>query len=238
MKRLSILAAGSFLWISTVADQEKTTIDSQPNVKKESININDWPKWRGPNSDGIAEGRKLPVQWSQTRNIIWSAQLPGWGNSSPVVYKDRVFVTTHVKEPNSLLTICFDKNTGKELWRHDFGFGVNQRTDEKSSLAVNTPTVTPDSVYVAFGNADIARYTHDGKLVWVKRYMEEFGDPKMAWGYAVSPVVLEDSVLFPWNHHKGPCFMVGLDKNKGQIDWKKDRPIGTAHATPLLVEHH
>jgi hypothetical protein len=213
---------------------------SYPISAQESslANTEDWPRWRGPNADGIAEGRKLPVHWSLDRNIVWSAQLPGWGNSSPVVYKERVFVTTHIKEPNCLLTMCFDKNTGKELWRHDFGFGVNQRTHEKSSLAVNTPTITNDSVYVAFGNADIARYSHDGKLIWIKRYMEEFGDPKMAWGYAVSPVVLEDSVLFPWNHHKGPCFLVGIDKKIGQINWKKQRPIGTAHATPLLVEHH
>ena len=200
----------------------------------------DWPRWRGPNADGVADGRRLPLRWSQAENIRWSVQVPGWGTSSPVVYGSRVFVTSHLKEggQKSLLTLCFDRTTGKELWRHDFGFGVDQRTHEKSNLAVNTPAVTEDAVYVAFGNADIARYSHDGKLIWVNRYIPRFGDPKMAWGYAVSPLVLEDSVLFPWNHHKGPCFLIGLDKRTGEIAWKKDRPIGTAHATPLLVEHH
>ena len=198
----------------------------------------DWPRWRGPNGDGVADGHKLPTRWSTTENVRWSVKLPGWGTSSPVVYGDRVFVTTHRKAEKSLLTLCFDRRDGKELWRHDFGFGVDQRTHEKSNLAVNTPAVTADAVYVAFGNADVARYTHDGKLVWVRRYMEHFGDPKMAWGYGVSPLVLDDSVLFPWNHHKGPCFLVGLDKKTGDFAWKKERPIGTAHATPLLVEHH
>ncbi len=61
---------------------------------------------------------------------------------------------------------------------------MDQRTHEKSNLAVNTPAVTEDAVYVAFGNADIARYSHDGKLIWVNRYLPHFGDPKMAWGYA------------------------------------------------------
>jgi outer membrane protein assembly factor BamB len=197
-----------------------------------------WPRWRGPNADGVADGRKLPIRWSQTENVRWSVKLPGWGTSSPVVYGDRVFVTSHLKDPKSLLTLCIDRNDGRELWRHDFGFGVNQRTHEKSNLAVNTPAVTHDAVYVAFGNADIARYSHDGKIVWTKRYLPHFGDPKMAWGYAVSPLVLDDSILFPWNHHKGPCFLVGLDKNKGEFLWTKKRPIGTAHATPLLVEHH
>jgi outer membrane protein assembly factor BamB len=201
---------------------------------------NDWPRWRGPNADGVADGRKLPLRWSRTENIRWSAKLPGWGTSSPVVYGRRVFVTTQVQEggKKTLLTLCFDRGNGKELWRHDFGFGADQNTHKKSNLAVNTPAVTKDAVYVAFGNADIARYSHDGKLQWVNRYFKHFGDPKMAWGYGVSPLVLDDGVLFPWNHHKGPCFLVGLDAKTGDIAWKKERPIGTAHATPIVVAHH
>jgi len=200
----------------------------------------DWPRWRGPNADGVADGASLPIRWSRTENVRWSVKLPGWGTSSPVVYGDRLFVTSQLEQggKKSLLTLSFDRNTGKELWRHDFDLGIDQRTHEKSNLAVNTPAVTEDSVYVAFGNSDVARYSHDGSLVWVTRYMAIFGDPKMAWGYAVSPLVLEDSVLLPWDHHKGPCYLIGLDKRTGRIVWKKDRPIGTVHSTPLLVEHH
>jgi outer membrane protein assembly factor BamB len=210
-----------------------------PKAPKEAP-LTDWPRWRGPNADGVADGRNLPVRWSQTENVLWSVKLPGWGTSSPVVYGDRVFVTSQVTAAGkkALLTLCFNRSDGKERWRHDFGFGVDQRTHEKSNLAVNTPAVTEDALYVAFGNADIARYSHDGKLVWVNRYLPRFGDLKMAWGYCLSPLVLDDSVLFPWNHHKGPCFLLGLDKRTGEIAWKKERPIGTAHATPLLVEHH
>ncbi len=195
---------------------------------------------QGPNADGVADGRNLPTRWSQTENIRWSGKLPGWGTSSPVVYANRVFVTSEANDngKKSLLTLCFDRQTGKELWRHDFGFGVDQRTHEKSNLATNTPAVTDDAVYVAFGNADIARYSHEGELIWINRYIPRFGDPKMAWGYALSPLVVEDAVLFPWDHHTGPCFLIGLDKRNGEIAWQQDRPIGTAHATPLLVEHH
>jgi hypothetical protein len=156
------------------------------------------------------------------------------------VYGDRVFVTSQAQEgeEKSLLTLCFHRRTGEKLWFHDFGLGTNQRTHEKSNLAVNTPAVTKDAVYVAFGNSDIARYSHDGRLQWVTRYMELFGDPKMAWGYGTSPVVLHDSVVLPWDHHKGPCYLVGLDKRAGAVLWKKERAIGTNHGTPLLVEHH
>jgi outer membrane protein assembly factor BamB len=216
-------------------------LDTSPkDVSPAMPHTTDWPRWRGPNANGVADGRNLPIRWSQTKNVRWSVKLPGWGTSSPVVYGNRVFVTSEVEEGDkkSLLTLCFARQDGKELWRHDFGFGVNQRTHEKSNLAVNTPTVTDDALYVAFGNADIARYSHDGKLIWINRYIPKFGDPKMAWGYALSPLVLDDAVLFPWDHHTGPCFLIGLNKQSGEITWKEERPIGTAHATPLLVEHH
>lgn len=202
----------------------------------------DWPRWRGPRADGVADGRNLPLEWNaaEGKNVRWTVKLPGWGTSSPVVRGDRVFITTQVEEDGKkrLLTLCLDRETGRERWRHDFGLGVDQRTHKKSNLAVNTPSITEDAVYVAFGNADIARYTLDGKLVWVTRYLEKFGDPKMAWGYAPSPVVLDDAIVFAWDHHTGPCYLIGLDPKTGAIAWQEPRPIGTAHSTPLLVEHH
>jgi len=149
-----------------------------------SSSLSNWPRWRGPNADGAVDRRNLPTHWSQVENVRWSVKLPGWGTSSPVINGDRLFVTSQVEQDGkkSLLTLCFHRDTGKELWRHDFGMGVDQQTHQKSNLAVNTPAVTEDAVYVAFGNADIARYSHDGKLIWVTRYMAIFGDPKMAWG--------------------------------------------------------
>src|ERR1700694_5214506 len=156
--------------------------DLQRVVRTASATPNaDWRRWRGPNADGVADGRSLPTQWTQTENVLWSVKLPGWGTSSPVIYGDRLFVTSQVEQAGkkSLLTLRFDRDTGKELWRHDFGLGVDQHAHEKSNLAVNTPAVTDDAVYVAFGNADIAHYSHEGKLIWVKRYLPHFSDPKM-----------------------------------------------------------
>ena len=137
----------------------------------------DWPRWRGPQADGVADNRNLPTHWSQSDNVRWSVKLPGWGTSSPVVYGSRVFVTSELNQEGkkSLLTLCFDRTDGRELWRHDFGLGANQRVHEKSNLAVNTPAVTAEAVYVAFGNADIARYWHDGKLLWGNRYIVRAG---------------------------------------------------------------
>jgi len=209
-------------------------------VEPPSTPTTDWPQWRGPAGNAVADGQDLALRWSTTQNVIWRAGLPGWGTSSPVVFEDRVFVTSELEQQRkkSLLTLCYDRTSGRELWRHGFALGVDQKTHEKSNLAANTPAVTADAVYVSFANASSARYSHGGKLQWVTRYIPRFGDPEMAWGYCPSPVVLDDSVLFPWDHHTGPCYLIGLDKQTGEIAWKKDRPIGTAHATPLLVEHH
>ena len=93
----------------------------------EASRAGDWPGWRGPNGRGVADAGDLPTQWSQTQNVRWSAKLPGWGTSSPVIYNNRLFVTSQVEEngKKSLLTLCFDRDTGKELWRHDFGLGAN-----------------------------------------------------------------------------------------------------------------
>ena len=98
----------------------------------------DWPAWRGPRADGIADGRKLPLHWTQTNNVIWSVTLPGWGTSSPVVRGNRVFVTTAAEDGGrkSLLTLCFSRDDGRELWRHDFGLGANQKTHVKSNSRV------------------------------------------------------------------------------------------------------
>src|SRR5438105_1669893 len=169
MKQNSIILVTLILSAALASAQEPST---------------NWPCWRGPNGDGVADGRKLPLRWSHTENVRWSVKLPGWGTSSPVVFGNQVFVTSQLEKDGkkSLLTLCFDRKDGKELRQHDFGFGVNQKTNPKSNLAVNTPAVTEDAVYVAFGNADIARYAHDGKLIWVQRYIPTFGDPKMAWG--------------------------------------------------------
>ncbi|HZK82832.1 MAG TPA: PQQ-binding-like beta-propeller repeat protein [Humisphaera sp.] len=232
---LGFLFAVTFLIVSTTALFAEKSVATPTEIPSKT----DWPRWRGPNADGVADGHNLPVRWSQTENVHWSVKLPGWGTSSPVVYGKRLFVTSETQDngKKSLLLLCFNVEDGKELWRHDFGFGVDQHTNPKSNLAVNTPAVTGDAVYVAYGNADIARYSHDGKLIWVRRYLADFGDPKMAWGYAVSPLVVDDSVVFPFDHHTGPCFLIGLDKRTGETAWKKDRPIGTAHATPLFIEH-
>jgi outer membrane protein assembly factor BamB len=217
-----------------------------PKIRAETINSvnstqnnNDWPQWRGPNSNGLSENRHLPIRWDRDNNIAWSVELPGSGASSPVVFNNRVFVTSEVESngKKSLLTLCFDRNDGRELWRHDFGFGYDQPTHEKSNLACITPLATSDALYVGFGNAEYARYTHDGNVSWISRLVPLLGKPHTSWGFSSSPVVLDDVVVIPFEHHRDPCFLVGLDKQTGNVSWKVRRNIGTNYATPVVVRH-
>ena len=200
----------------------------------------DWSQWRGPNGAGIGDKQKPPVVWSRTKNVAWSAKLPGVGFSSPVVYRERIYLTAQADDGGrrSLLTLCYDLATGEERWRHDFGYGFNQGYHQKSNLAAPTPAVAADGVYVSFANAEFAKYTHDGNLLWTNRLVPQFGDPKTSWGWGASPLLLPDSVLFAWDHHAGPCYLLGLDRQTAKIAWKVDRPIGTSHSTPLVVSHH
>ena len=210
------------------------------NASQHNPSPTDWSQWRGPRGAGVADAGSPPSTWSRSEHVVWSAELPGWGTSSPVVRDDQVFVTSQTGQANQpmLWLLCFDRTTGRELWRQSVEPGVNQNTHEKSNLAVNTPLVTSDAVYLAFGNAQIARYSRAGERVWQREYLRDFGDPKMAWGYSISPVLAAGAIVFGWDHHTGPCFLLGLDPQTGQTAWSVDRPIGTAHATPLRVTSH
>lgn len=197
----------------------------------------DWSQWRGPHAAGVSVSGSPPLHWSRTEGVSWSAELPGWGTSSPVVRGSQVFITSQTGDAEKpvLWMLCLDRSDGHEVWKRSLEPGLNQRTHEKSNLAVNTPLVTADAVYVAFGNAQIARYSLDGEQLWQREYLRDFGDPRMAWGYSISPLLVDGTIVFGWDHHTGPCFLLGLDPQSGQTAWQKDRPIGTAHATPLLV---
>jgi len=199
--------------------------------------VADWSQWRGPHASGVSGSGSPPIHWSRSEPVVWSVELPGWGTSSPVVRDGRIFLTSQSGEAEkpTLWLLCLDRHDGREVWKRSFEPGLNQRTHEKSNLAVNTPLVTGDAVYVAFGNAQIARYSLDGEQLWQREYLRDFGDPRMAWGYSISPLLVDGTIVFGWDHHTGPCFLLGLDPQSGETAWQKERPIGTAHATPLLV---
>src|SRR5438128_12263895 len=91
-----------------------------------------WPQWRGPTADSVAPGRGLPTKWSRTENVVWKTPLPGWGNSTPAIWKDAVFVTTQDKD--RLLLLRLDRDTGKPLWEKEVAQGTPRRSGALGNL--------------------------------------------------------------------------------------------------------
>src|SRR4051794_16008216 len=85
-----------------------------------------WPQWRGPTGDSVTPARALPTRWSKTENVVWKAALPGWGNSTPVIWRDAIFLTAQDKE--QLLLLRLDHDSGKVVWQRDVGKGTPRRT--------------------------------------------------------------------------------------------------------------
>lgn len=180
----------------------------------------DWNQFRGPNTDGVAEGSGYPTQWSAESNIKWKAALPGNGNSSPVVSAGRVFVTAAEDEGRKRSLLCFDRTNGKQLWVQSVAFDRVTETHKTNPYCGSTPAADGQHVVVWHGSAGLYCYDFEGTEVWNR----QFGEFKHIWGYGTSPIILGDRVIV----HCGPgqeVFMTAVDLKTGETLWRTDEPI-------------
>ena len=127
-----------------------------------------WPQWRGPAGDSVTSARNLPTHWSKTENIVWKTLLP-WGNSTPAIWHDVIFVTAH-QDDERLLLIRLDRRTGKVDWQREVGQGTprrqgpvgNGRFHDENNMASPSPVTDGKHVWVHFGNGDLACYDFAG----------------------------------------------------------------------------
>ncbi|MGB7219918.1 MAG: PQQ-binding-like beta-propeller repeat protein [Vicinamibacterales bacterium] len=198
-----------------------------------TVHAEDWPQFRGPGGQGHSTERGLPVEWSETRNIVWKTRIQGLGWSSPVVAGGRVWITTAVKDRSgSLRALAFDVETGREVVNTEvFRVGNVDAPNPKNSLASPTPIVDGDRVYVHFGSDGTAALTTAGEIVWKTRLQYE-----SMHGNGGSPIVYQDLLIFSCD---GPdtAFVVALDKATGKVRWKtaRRRPFDQAYTTPLVI---
>src|SRR5258706_7764131 len=99
----------------------------------------DWPRWRGPHGDGTCDETGVPLRWSKTENIAWTTPLPGKGHSSPIVFGDRVFVTTCLESEQKHVLLCFDRITGRLLWQRTSPAKLQEAIHKLNSHASSTP---------------------------------------------------------------------------------------------------
>src|SRR6185295_7808345 len=147
-----------------------------------------WPSWRGPDGTGVASEKNLPLQWSATDNVRWRVPLPGPGNSSPIVWGDRVFVSQAVEKENRRTLMCFNRADGKLLWQKGVTYTEEERTQESNPYCAGTPATDGERIYVCFGSPGVYAYDFAGNEVWHR----DLGKLNHIFGTAVSPVLHGD----------------------------------------------
>lgn len=210
-----------------------------------------WPQWRGPNANSVAVSAHLPTSWSATENVVWKTALPGWGNSTPAIWKDAIFVTTQDKD--RLLLLRLDRGTGAIVWEKEVGAGTprrsgpvgNLRFHDEHNMATPSPVTDGAHVWVTFGNGEIACYTFAGEKVWNRNLLSEYGPLTIWWGHGNSPVLYKNLLITNVMQDpagKGRSYVVAHDKLTGKKVWFTERVTGAkgepgdAYTTPLLHE--
>jgi outer membrane protein assembly factor BamB len=198
-----------------------------------AVPAEDWPEFRGPTAQGHSTERGLPLEWSESRNVMWKTRVPGLGWSSPVVAGGRVWITSAIKERGgSLRALAFDVETGRELVNAEiFRTSNADPLNAKNSLASPTPIVEGDRVYVHFGADGTAALTTSGETVWKTRLAYESQH-----GSGGSPVLYGDLLIFSADG-SDRAFVIALEKQTGKTRWKTSRrqPSDQAYTTPLVI---
>ncbi|HEX9760645.1 MAG TPA: PQQ-binding-like beta-propeller repeat protein [Candidatus Acidoferrales bacterium] len=221
-----------------------------------------WPTFRGPGATGIAQG-SAPVEWDAEKghNILWKTPIPGLAVSSPVVWGDRIFVTTAVSsDPNSGFrhglygdvepakdmskhawrVYAIDRSTGKIVWERTAHEGVpRSKRHTKASQASATPATDGKYVVAWFGSEGLYVYDFTGKLLWKKDFgvvnAGWFYDPDYEWGVASSPIIYKDMVILQVDQQKN-SFIAAFRLRDGSEVWRTSREELPSWGTPTVVE--
>jgi outer membrane protein assembly factor BamB len=195
----------------------------------------DWPGWRGRHGDGRSDETGIPVHWSKTENIAWKVPIPGKGHSSPIIWGDRVFVTSCIEEEQKRMLYCLDRKTGETKWEKLVLEAKLENKHNLNSLASSTPATDGKHVWVSFLDVDkalVVCYDVEGKEVWRK----EPGKFASKHGFCSPPVLYKDLVILNGDHD-GDGYLVALDKTTGEEKWRTERPNKTrSYCPPLLID--
>ena len=217
------------------------------------IRAENWPGWRGPSGDGISAGKGIPTKWSSKENIAWRIAVRGEGHSSPIVWGDKVFLTSSLTEKNKRILLCIDRLSGQTVWQRDVVQSPPETIHRLNSRASGTPATDGKQVYVTFMRAEgdeviapnvgserlitpgkiiVAAYDLDGNEKW----KTNVGDFLSAHGFNTCPVLFEDLVILNGDHD-GNAYLVALDRQSGRQRWRTRRENKTrSYVTPIIRE--
>lgn len=200
-----------------------------------SASAENWPSWRGPRGDGTSTEKGYPLSWSATENIAWKTAIPGTGHSSPIIWADRVFVTSCVEKEQNRILVCVDRTNGKIVWETVVLKSPLEKKHDLNSYASSTPATDGKFVYVTFFDKPkivVVCYDFDGKEVWRKVP----GEFKSQHGFCSPPILYENFVIVNGDQD-AQGYVVALDKMTGEEKWRTNRPNRTrSYCPPLIVE--
>jgi outer membrane protein assembly factor BamB len=246
MRRSSIVPGGTaLLFVLAWAAAAAAPAARGPAVSAEAAAA--WPQWRGPSGQGYAGDTRVPLTWGDQENLLWKTRLPGAGNSTPIVWGDRVFLTCAGDKGHDRSVLCVRATDGKVLWERL----AAREPDPGRSHAWNgyaSPSCATDGshVYAFFGTPGLFCYDLDGRPVW----QHSFGTftSETGWGVGASPCLFEDLVIqncdndgpraLPPGHKPedaAPMALVALDKRTGKVRWTAPRNQGRGFSTPRLL---
>ncbi len=202
------------------------------------VRSEDWASFRG-RGDSIAHVQSLPIQWEMRGRVpgAWDVRLPGYGQSSPVVWKDRVFVTAVSGElKENLHVLAIDLASGSTLWQKDFEATQKVKDSDAVSRGAPTPAVDGQGLLVVFESGDVVALSHDGDVRWKRSFVADYGEIKGPHGYSSSPVLCNDRVILQVTH-AGPSYVLALGRQDGKTLWKTDHPSQTGWSSPIVIAH-
>ena len=207
-----------------------------------AVRAENWPQWRGAKLDGVSREKNLPVQWTKSENVAWRLELPGPAGASPVVWGDRIFLTSI--EGEKLILMCVS-TAGKELWRQTVSSGNKDVRGDEGNSASPSPSTDGKHVWATMANGTLTCYTIEGKEVWKLELPERYGKFKIAFGMTSTPVLDGSRLYLQLIHGDGDpgtreATVVCLDALSGSEIWKADRPSDgrgeceSSYASPTL----
>lgn len=221
-----------------------------------------WPHWRGPHHNGISGAINLPMKWSATENIVWKIPLPSWSAATPIIWGDRIFITSPSKsepkpEPEQkqvqeqsqtqrrrrrsaldpggpkLLLFCIAKKDGKILWERELD--DKNQIHRKQNDATPSPVTDGKHVWAVTGTGKVAAYDMNGKPVWMKDLQKDYGPFGHNWGYGSSPLLHDGSLIVEVLHGMktdDPSYIVSLNATTGEVQWHQERPTDAEMESP------
>lgn len=192
-----------------------------------------WPAFLG--AGAVRDKAPLPLTWTPAENVDWQVDVVGYGQSSPVLWGDQVYVTSvEGDKKDSFHTTCLDLKTGAQKWRKTIPNSSPVDSSLYVSRAAPTPVVDAERVVVQFESGDCVAYSHTGEELWTRKLGQDYGPFVPEFGLGASPCQTE-SHLFVLLEQDGPSFLLALDKATGETTWKVDREPRSSWSSPAIV---